>query len=186
MTTRQRALWIAATAAVGWSGWVLMQPAATDDSVVRAAPRSSTTTARATTGKGRAGPSADDVCVDVNLPVRTQLAEQSAANPFQRPVPKVAPVQVQVVPVHAAPPPPPPPPPPRPTLPYRYLGMLAERDGSDARVFLMMGDKLIMARVGDVVEGGFRLDHIAARELRFVRPSDNLTLKLSVEEGIAS
>jgi hypothetical protein len=35
-----------------------------------------------------------------------------------------------------------------------------------------------------VLEGGWRLDAITVRELRFVRPSDNVTLKLSVEEGV--
>jgi hypothetical protein len=69
-------------------------------------------------------------------------------------------------------------------LPYRYVGMLAERDGGDARVFLMLGDKMLMARLGESLEGGWRLDTISSRELQFVRPSDNTTLKLSVEEGV--
>jgi hypothetical protein len=62
--------------------------------------------------------------------------------------------------------------------------MLADRDGGDARVFLMLGDKMLMARSGETLEGGWRLDNIGSRELKFVRPSDNTTLKLSVEEGV--
>jgi hypothetical protein len=185
MTARQRALWVAAAAVAGWSGWVLLQPAPAEDLVARPAARTRAASTRVASTT-RAGSPAEDVCIDVNLPTRTQLDEQIGTNPFLRPAPKVVQVAPPPPPVVVAPPPPPPPQPSLPTLPYRYLGMLAERDGSDARVFLMMGDKMIMARVGDVLDGGYRLEHIAARELRFVRPIDNLTLKLSVEEGIAS
>ncbi|MEY2688387.1 MAG: hypothetical protein RL375_2585 [Pseudomonadota bacterium] len=126
---------------------------------------------------------------DGQLAVRGQLAEEALGDPFQAPVvkaPRIALVQPAPPPpppvVQA--PPPPPPPPPRPVLPYRFVGMLADRDGSDARVFLMMGDKMLMARAGETLEGGWRLDNIGQRELQFVRPSDNTTLKLSVEEGV--
>jgi hypothetical protein len=119
--------------------------------------------------------------------VRGQLAEEASADPFRAPVapaPRVVapppPPPVVVAPVVA----PPPPPPPRPTLPYRYVGMLSERDGGDARVFLMLGDKMLMARRGETLEGGWRLDIISPQELQFVRPLDNTTLKLSVEEGV--
>lgn len=184
MTARQRALWVAAAVVAGWSGWVLLQPAPAEDLVVRPAARTRLASTRVTSTT-RGGPSAEDVCIDVNLPTRTRLDEQIGTNPFLRPAPKV--VQVKAPPpVVVVQPPPPPPPPPLPTLPYRYFGMLAERDGSDARVFLMMGDKMIMARVGDILEGGFRLEEIMARELRFVRSADKLTLRLSIEEGISS
>ncbi len=126
---------------------------------------------------------------DGQLAVRGQLAEEPLGDPFQAPVvkaPKIALVQPAPPPpppvIQA--PPPPPPPPPRPVLPYRFMGMLADRDGGDARVFLMLGDKMLMARPGEMLEGGWRLDNIGSRELQFVRPSDNTTLKLSVEEGV--
>ncbi|MEY4754062.1 MAG: hypothetical protein RJA44_1737 [Pseudomonadota bacterium] len=187
MSTRQKVLWLVAAGVAGWSGWVLLNPAPQDDLVAAPTARSRPAPAPTRqTGARTSGPAGADVCIDTRLPVRAEVAE-AAANPFQKLAPKAskAPPPPPVV-VQAPPPPPPPPPPARPTLPYRYLGMLAERDGSDPRVFLMMGDKLIMARPGDVLEGGFRLDSIRPRELRFVRPSDNVTLKLSVEEGIAS
>lgn len=185
MTARQRALWVAAAAVAGWSGWVLLQPAPAEDLVVRPAARTRLASTRVTSTT-RGGPSAEDVCIDVNLPTRTQLDEQIGANPFLRPAPKVVQVKAPPPVVVAPPPPPPPSPPSLPTLPYRYLGMLAERDGSQPQVFLLKGDKLIVAHVGDVLEGGFRLDAVQPRGLRFVRPSDNVTLTLSVEEGIAS
>jgi hypothetical protein len=131
---------------------------------------------------------ARDDGADGQLAVRGQLAEAPLADPFEVPVvkaPKIALVQPAPPPppvVQA--PPPPPPPPPRPVLPYRFLGMLADRDGGDARVFLMLGDKMLMARPGETLEGGWRLDNIGQRELQFVRPSDNTMLKLSVEEGV--
>jgi hypothetical protein len=128
------------------------------------------------------------------LATRAPLAEGAGADPFTAPAPVLPRVKAPPPPPPAPPPvvavevvqptPPPPPPPPKPTLPYRYVGMLAERDGSDARVFLMLGDKMLMARRGDALEGGWRLDTISSRELQFVRPSDNATLKLSVEEGV--
>lgn len=125
---------------------------------------------------------------DGQLAVRGQLAEEPLGDPFHVPVVKAPRIAlVQAAPPAPPPPvvePPPPPPPPRPVLPYRFVGMLADRDGGDARVFLMLGDKMLMARSGETLEGGWRLDNIGSRELKFVRPSDNTTLKLSVEEGV--
>jgi hypothetical protein len=132
---------------------------------------------------------ARDDAQDGQLAVRGQLAEAPLGDPFVAPVAK-APKIALVAPAPPPPPPPviqapaPPPPPPRPVLPYRYVGMLADRDGGDAVVFLMLGEKMLMARPGETLEGGWRLDNIGLRELQFVRPSDNTTLKLSVEEGV--
>lgn len=184
MNKRSRVLWSVAAAVSAWSGWVMLQPQDGDDMVARPAERKRTGPVPQRVAPLQA---TSDICTtDAALPVRQALAEQVQDNPFGRPAPKVA-VAPAPVPVVLAPPPPPPPPPtPPPTLPYRYLGMLAERDGSQPQVFLLKGDKLIVARVGDVLEGGFRLDAVQPRGLRFVRPSDNVTLTLSVEEGIAS
>ncbi|MFM2055786.1 MAG: hypothetical protein RLY71_171 [Pseudomonadota bacterium] len=183
MNKRSRVLWSVAAAVSAWSGWVMLQPQADDDMVARPAERKRAGPAPTARRAASLQPTGDVCTTDAVLPVRQALAEQAQGDPFGRAAPKVAaaPAPVQVV---LAPPPPPPPPPP--TLPYRYLGMLAERDGSQPQVFLLKGDKLIVAHVGDVLEGGFRLDAVQPRGLRFVRPSDNVTLTLSVEEGIAS
>jgi hypothetical protein len=126
------------------------------------------------------------------LAARVPLTEEASADPFSIPVVAAQRVAAPPAPPPAPPPPvvevvqppPPPPPAPLPTLPYRYVGMLSERDGGDARVFLMLGDKMLMARRGETLDGGWRLDTISPQELQFVRPSDNTTLKLSVEEGV--
>lgn len=186
MNKRSRVLWMVAAAVSAWSGWVMLHPQDGDDAVARPAERKRAGPAPTARRSAPLQPTGDVCTTDAALPVRQALAEQVQDNPFGRPAPKVvvAPAPVQVV--LAPPPPPPAPPPPPPTLPYRYLGLLAERDGSQPQVFLLKGDKLIVAHVGDVLEGGFRLDAVQPRGLRFVRPSDNVTLTLSVEEGIAS
>jgi hypothetical protein len=139
-----------------------------------------------------AGRAANDEGQERVLVARAPLTEEVSADPFGIPVPAtrrvVAPPAPPLAPpppvVEVVQPPPPPPPAPLPTLPYRYVGMLSERDGGDARVFLMLGDKMLMARRGETLDGGWRLDTISPQELQFVRPSDNTTLKLSVEEGV--
>jgi len=80
-------------------------------------------------------------------------------------------------------PPAPPPPPPPPTLPYRFVGLLDEGGGAKPRVFLSLGEKLIVAGVGDVVEGGYRLVAISGQELVFQHLQNNVTLRLAVAQG---
>ena len=88
-----------------------------------------------------------------------------------------------------APPPPPPPPPavppppPPPPLPYRFVGLLADPSAPKTRVFLSLGEKLLVASPGDVLEGGFRLESIGAQELVFVHLQQNVTVKLSAAGG---
>jgi hypothetical protein len=48
-------------------------------------------------------------------------------------------------------------------------------------VFLAVGDKLIHARAGELLEGGYRLESISAKELVFVQLQQNLTLRMSVD-----
>lgn len=61
--------------------------------------------------------------------------------------------------------------------------MFDEGRGSTPRVFLTLGDKLLVAGVGDVLEGGFRLVAISGQELVFNHLKDNVTLKLAVAGG---
>ncbi len=85
-----------------------------------------------------------------------------------------------------APPPPPPPPvapPPPPTLPYRFVGLLDEGSAAKPRVFLSLGDKLLVAGVGDTLEGGYQLVAITTQELVFNHVQNNVTLKLVVTGG---
>ncbi|MBT0962721.1 hypothetical protein [Denitromonas iodatirespirans] len=72
-------------------------------------------------------------------------------------------------PVFGVPPPPPPsarraadaaPVRPRaPAMPFSYVGALTEADGQRT-VFLLDGDRLVTARVGEVIAGRYRLDTI--------------------------
>jgi hypothetical protein len=68
-----------------------------------------------------------------------------------------------------------------PTLPYRFVGLLDEGKAAKPRVFLALGDKLIVADTGQVLEGGFRLDSISGQELVFTHMQQQKTLHLSVQ-----
>lgn len=98
--------------------------------------------------------------------------EWVAPPPPAPPAPRVAPT-----------PPPPPPPPPPPTLPYRFVGLLDEGAAARPRVFLSIGEKLLVAGVGDELEGGYRLVAISAQEIVFTHVQNNVTLKLAVAGG---
>jgi hypothetical protein len=70
-------------------------------------------------------------------------------------------------------PPPPPPPPPAPAapptappLPFGFVGTLGG-DTTKSQVFLSNGDRLLIASPGDVIEGQYRLEKIAATSVVF-------------------
>ena len=184
---RRRSRVLIGTALVvgAWSGWITLFGGG-DEIAAPSARR--TTAARPAVRAGSA--LNDDVCENVVMPRRGPLSDNVNSNPFGAMPPPPVPVSRAVAIVEVAPPPPPPPPPeppsapalpPRPPLPYKYLGLLADPDGSRPQVFLLMGDKVLVARPGEVLEGGFRLDSIGARELRFVWPSDNSVLRLGID-----
>lgn len=87
-------------------------------------------------------------------------------------------------PVDTAPPPvaapPPPPPPAAPPLPFEFIGRLD--DSVRLRVFLLRGDRLHTVAAGDVIDGTYRLEKIAADELTLVYLPLNQTQSLSVGE----
>ncbi len=59
----------------------------------------------------------------------------------------------------------PPPPPEAPPLPYTYIGRLIEH-GKTA-VFLAIQDRVAIARVGDTLDGRYRIEAIAERAITF-------------------
>ena len=59
--------------------------------------------------------------------------------------------------------------------------MRSTKKGQPASVYLSLGDKLIQARAGDTLEGGYRLDKIAPRELTFVNLQQNVTVLMPVD-----
>ena len=62
-----------------------------------------------------------------------------------------------------APPPPPPPPPQAPPLPFTYMGKLIE-EGRIA-VFLTHGDRNLIVRQGDTIDGTYRVDAVTEEHL---------------------
>jgi hypothetical protein len=63
----------------------------------------------------------------------------------------------------SAPPPPPPPTPQAPPLPFKYMGKLVE-DGK-LTVFLIQGDKNVIAREGDTLDGTYRIDAVTEHSM---------------------
>jgi hypothetical protein len=70
---------------------------------------------------------------------------------------------------YVAPPPPPPPPPPAkvaptaPPLPFTYLGQYV--DAGKPVFFLVKGDVILTVKVGDIIEGNYRVDGIVGSKL---------------------
>ena len=126
-------------------------------------------------------PSTAEICITpAALPERGHFAADGAGDPFTPPKPP-APKPAPVVAVAAPPPPPPPPPAPPPLrVPYRLMGALSEK-GVPVSVFLTLGNAVINAKPGDVLEGGFKLESISARELVFVHQQLNQTVRLPVD-----
>jgi hypothetical protein len=178
MTARMRLLGGAALAVGVWSVWIVYSPneGAGADAGRRARTAQRSAPALASREDGRDPAQA--------LPTRSALAVVATRNPFEakpwvakREAPKVAAVAAPVVVVPPAPPPPPP-----LQLPYKFLGMYTEKSGSPS-VFLSLGERLIVAKSGDAVEGGFRLQTVSPRELTFVHVQQNVTLRMSVDGG---
>ncbi|WP_343731843.1 hypothetical protein [Duganella sp.] len=78
--------------------------------------------------------------------------------------PTPSPVATTVQPVTAvsAEPAPPPGPPP---LPFRFVGSL--KDGNDQLVYLARGDEAMVARMGEVLEGTYKVTLISATHMEF-------------------
>jgi len=85
-----------------------------------------------------------------------------AARSFYTPPPPPPPP-----PVVAAPPPPPPPPPSAPPLPFTYMGKVTD-DPAQPMFFLVKAGKLYNVKVGDVIDGTYRVESIAGSSLRLI------------------
>ncbi|MBS4095538.1 MAG: hypothetical protein KGZ83_01700 [Sulfuricella sp.] len=85
---------------------------------------------------------------------------------------------------YVAPPPPPPapvlppPPPSAPPLPFAYLGQYA--DSSVRVVILSMGDRVYTVAPGDIVDGMYRIDGVAAGQLEITYLPLNIKQSLPV------
>ncbi len=191
---RQSALVGVAIGLAAWSAWSVFKPA--DLAAPDAARRRQAATSQSVAAVGHA-PAPMRVPTSTAAPaamgalaVRGAVDVAATRDPFDANpwVVKRAPVvattalvapapvpEVQATPALPLPAPP-------PQLPYRFLGTYAEKADSPS-VFLAMGDRLIIAKAGDTLDGGFRLDTVSARELTFTHIQQNVTLRLSVTGG---
>ncbi|MEE4462878.1 hypothetical protein V2S84_12350 [Azotobacter chroococcum] len=74
-----------------------------------------------------------------------------------------------------------PPPPAAPPLPFEFIGRLD--DSVRLRVFLLRGDRLHTVQAGDVIDGTYRVEKVAADELTFVYLPLKQTQTLSVGDN---
>ncbi|NKG11787.1 secretion system X translation initiation factor [Ralstonia solanacearum] len=73
-----------------------------------------------------------------------------------------------------------PPPPSAPALPFVYLGML-NPETAKPQVFISSGDRLLIVSPGDVIDGVYRFESIAATEARFTYLPLNQRQVMSVQ-----
>lgn len=83
-------------------------------------------------------------------------------------------------PAAAAPAPEPAPPPSAPALPFVYLGTL-NPEAAKPQVFISSGDRLLIVSPGDVIDGVYRFESIAATEARFTYLPLNQRQVMSVQ-----
>ncbi|MGD7313799.1 hypothetical protein ACQCSJ_21580, partial [Ralstonia pseudosolanacearum] len=72
------------------------------------------------------------------------------------------------------------PPPSAPALPFVYLGML-NPEAAKPQVFISSGDRLLIVSPGDVIDGVYRFESIAATEARFTYLPLNQRQVMSVQ-----
>lgn len=186
---RKRLLWGSAAAVLAWSGWIVWK--GDDAALVEVAPRNPRPAAAQPAATGSPAVQTSTPATEPGAAAATATA---AATPGERlsakaerdafgarsfvdapPPPRVqaAPPPAPVVAAPAAPVAPPP-----PALPYRYVGMLESLPSDKPKVFLSVGDKLIVAAPGDALDGGFRLEAIRATELVFLHVQQGVTVRL--------
>jgi hypothetical protein len=186
---RQRVLIGVAAGLAAWSAWSVFKPgeAPVADAAKRArhvAGAPAAPTAGAVVRTATPVPAAAQA-----LTLRDTINVAASRNPFdanpwvvKREPPKAASAVPAPPPVIEVKAPAPPPPSPPLQLPYRFLGTYAEKSDSPS-VFLALGERLIVAKAGDALDGGFRLEAVSPRELTFVHIQQNVTLRLSVTGG---
>lgn len=181
---KRRPILFGSAAAAGlWSAWIVLRSQASAQAGVEL----SSPAARAPAPRPRAeapAPGPTTRTVEARTTLRPKLESDASSDAFaprdwEPPPPPPPPPP----PVMAPPPPAPPPPPPPPVLPYRFVGLLDDKGAVKPRVFISLGDKLLIASVGDTLEGGFRLDAITAQELVFTHIQNNVLLRLDVQGG---
>ncbi len=85
-----------------------------------------------------------------------------------RPAPKPAPPRMPEPPI------------PVPALPYRYLGLYSEAGTSS--VFILVNDRGVAIKPGDIIDGTFRVAGIEPGYIAFVHLPSNQELRLATNE----
>lgn len=100
-------------------------------------------------------------------------ADPFASKAWQAPLPVTEVSRaVQAVVVVDAPPPPP------PVLPFKFVGQM--NDGSDLVVYLSKGDQVVVARLGDLLDGGYKVSAISSTHIEFETVSSGLKQPLAI------
>jgi hypothetical protein len=101
---------------------------------------------------------------DLDLSQRTRDATAGdTANAFESKSWYVPPPPPPPPPVAKILPPPPPPAPTAPPLPFTYLGRYD--DSSNAVIYLVRGDRVLLVHAGDIIEGTYRVEGIVGTTL---------------------
>lgn len=98
---------------------------------------------------------------------RRTVGDLFAARSFYTPPPRPKPAPVVKAEPLPAVAPPPPPPPSAPPLPFSYVGMMTE-DPAHPVYFLVKGDTLYDVKIGEVIDGTYRIDSVAGTSLRLI------------------
>jgi hypothetical protein len=180
MTTKHRLL-IAALLATLAAAW--FAPGASTQDVLLA-PRATKANSAATTTvasvKEAALPLSNTAAVLSIIPREHTEGDPPDAQLFTAtqwlPVAASAPPQpAPVAPIAA---PPPPPPPQAPPLPFKFLGRY--QDADQAVVFLQYNDQNFLARVGDTLQGQYKVESLSATSLNLIYLPLNLPQSLSL------
>ncbi len=111
--------------------------------------------------------------------------EEASADPFEKrgwaepppvvaPVVEPAPVERTVAPIVVEPAGPPP-------LPYRYVGSFSDDGG--AVIYLARGDVAVVARVGETLDGTYKVAAVQARSVEFEHISTGTKQSLPIPEA---
>ena len=101
-------------------------------------------------------------------------ADPFAPKGWQPPPPAPPPAAAVTAPVAAVDLTPPPPPP----LPFKFVGQM--NDGTDLVVYLSSGDQVVIARQGDVLDGGYKVSAISPTQIEFESVSSGLKQPLAI------
>jgi len=113
--------------------------------------------------------------VDTEAPIWiASSVDPFASKGWQPPPPPSQPVPVLPASVAVADTPPPPPPP----LPFRFVGQMT--DGADRVIYLSHGDQVVVAKLGDLLDGSYKVVSLSATQIEFESSSSGVKQMLAI------